>query len=185
MAVAGLKFPHRVGLAAGFRQGRTVADGAVHHGFCICRGGHGHTRRTATREPEAAAVPSQGRPGADQPDGVQQQRGLEDLGGSACANRPAWPDRRGATSAGTKPRPNATRPADDYHDVLQGALHPHVDYFAVNVSSPNTPGLRELQDRAPLTALLNCACRTYNRAQDRSAAGIPQDRPGFERCPAR
>lgn len=35
------------------------------------------------------------------------------------------------------------------------ALFDHVDYFVVNVSSPNTPGLRELQDRKPLTALLN------------------------------
>src|SRR5690606_8811023 len=34
------------------------------------------------------------------------------------------------------------------------ALFNHVDYFVVNVSSPNTPGLRELQDREPLTALL-------------------------------
>lgn len=34
------------------------------------------------------------------------------------------------------------------------ALYPYVDYFTVNVSSPNTPDLRELQDREPLTALL-------------------------------
>ncbi|MDF0715902.1 quinone-dependent dihydroorotate dehydrogenase [Muricauda sp. 334s03] len=34
------------------------------------------------------------------------------------------------------------------------ALFEHVDYFVVNVSSPNTPGLRELQDREPLTKLL-------------------------------
>ena len=34
------------------------------------------------------------------------------------------------------------------------ALFPHVDYFVVNVSSPNTPGLRALQDKEPLTALL-------------------------------
>lgn len=34
------------------------------------------------------------------------------------------------------------------------ALYPYVDYFAVNVSSPNTPGLRELQDKEPLEALL-------------------------------
>ena len=35
------------------------------------------------------------------------------------------------------------------------ALFPHVDYFAINVSSPNTPGLRALQDKEPLMALLN------------------------------
>ncbi|WP_394970643.1 quinone-dependent dihydroorotate dehydrogenase [uncultured Croceitalea sp.] len=35
------------------------------------------------------------------------------------------------------------------------ALFEHVDYFVVNVSSPNTPGLRELQDKKPLTEILN------------------------------
>lgn len=34
------------------------------------------------------------------------------------------------------------------------SLYPHVDYFVVNVSSPNTPGLRELQEKEPLQALL-------------------------------
>jgi dihydroorotate dehydrogenase len=35
------------------------------------------------------------------------------------------------------------------------ALHPVVDYFVVNVSSPNTPNLRELQEKEPLMALLS------------------------------
>lgn len=43
---------------------------------------------------------------------------------------------------------------DDYLSCFN-ALFDHVDYFVVNVSSPNTPGLRELQDKKPLTALLN------------------------------
>jgi dihydroorotate dehydrogenase len=42
---------------------------------------------------------------------------------------------------------------DDYR-ICFNALYEHVDYFVVNVSSPNTPGLRELQDKEPLTALL-------------------------------
>ena len=48
------------------------------------------------------------------------------------------------------PNEEATR---DYSICFE-ALFPHVDYFVVNVSSPNTPGLRELQEKAPLTALL-------------------------------
>ncbi len=43
---------------------------------------------------------------------------------------------------------------DDYVKCFE-ALHTVVDYFVVNVSSPNTPGLRELQDKAPLLAILN------------------------------
>lgn len=43
--------------------------------------------------------------------------------------------------------------ASDYIAAFK-ALHDVVDYFVVNVSSPNTPGLRELQEKAPLAALL-------------------------------
>jgi dihydroorotate dehydrogenase len=49
------------------------------------------------------------------------------------------------------PNENAT---DDYRSCLS-ALHPHVDYFVVNVSSPNTPNLRDLQEKEPLKALLS------------------------------
>jgi dihydroorotate dehydrogenase len=42
---------------------------------------------------------------------------------------------------------------DDYV-ICFNKLFDHVDYFSVNVSSPNTPGLRELQDRKPLTHIL-------------------------------
>ncbi len=48
------------------------------------------------------------------------------------------------------PNENAT---DDYVKCFN-ALHDYVDYFVVNVSSPNTPGLRALQDKEPLMQLL-------------------------------
>jgi dihydroorotate dehydrogenase len=43
---------------------------------------------------------------------------------------------------------------DDYTQCFE-ALHPYDDYFVVNVSSPNTPGLRELQEKEPLRKLLS------------------------------
>jgi len=43
---------------------------------------------------------------------------------------------------------------EDYNYCFE-ALYPYVDYFVVNVSSPNTPGLRELQEKEPLKKLLN------------------------------
>lgn len=43
---------------------------------------------------------------------------------------------------------------NDY-EICFEKLHEHVDYFVVNVSSPNTPGLRDLQDKGPLTAILS------------------------------
>ncbi|MBY8854174.1 dihydroorotate dehydrogenase (quinone), partial [Saccharothrix sp. MB29] len=42
---------------------------------------------------------------------------------------------------------------EDYRASLR-ALYRHGDYFAINISSPNTPGLRSLQDRGALTELL-------------------------------
>lgn len=42
-------------------------------------------------------------------------------------------------------------------------LYPHVDYFVVNVSSPNTPGLRDLQEKEPLTHLLKTLKRENGR----------------------
>ncbi len=51
----------------------------------------------------------------------------------------------------TTPNENAV---DDYK-ICFNALFDHVDYFVVNVSSPNTPNLRALQDKEPLTKLLN------------------------------
>ena len=44
--------------------------------------------------------------------------------------------------------------AEEDYLACVDALHAHVDYFVVNVSSPNTPGLRELQEKEPLSKLL-------------------------------
>lgn len=54
------------------------------------------------------------------------------------------------------------------------ALFDYVDYFVVNVSSPNTPGLRELQDKEPLTALLNQLKRQNTKL---AAAKSTQEKP--------
>ena len=62
------------------------------------------------------------------------------------------------------------RAVEDYLTCVD-ALHAHVDYFVVNVSSPNTPGLRELQGREPLTLLL--------RAVVKRNADHPGERPVF------
>lgn len=53
---------------------------------------------------------------------------------------------------------------DDYLSAFED-LHPYVDYFVVNVSSPNTPGLRELQEKKPLTKILN-ALKDANAKKD-------------------
>ena len=54
-----------------------------------------------------------------------------------------------------KNKDTANEKAGDDYEISFRALYTQVDYFVVNVSSPNTPGLRELQDKGPLTLLLN------------------------------
>jgi dihydroorotate dehydrogenase len=57
---------------------------------------------------------------------------------------------------------------DDYVNAFN-ALFPYVDYFVVNVSSPNTPNLRELQDKEPLTQLL----KTLVKENEKQASKKP------------
>ena len=58
------------------------------------------------------------------------------------------------------------RAIDDYLLCLE-ALHPYVDYFVVNVSSPNTPNLRDLQEKEPLKKLL-LAVKEANGKKEKS-----------------
>jgi len=158
LTVAGLEFPHRVGLAAGFdKDGRWLHE-LMAMGFAFVEVG------TVTPNPQ---------PGNPKPRlfRLNRDRGLINRMGFNNGGLDALVERlkrrpEGLIVGGNIGRNKATpneRAADDYHACFVG-LHPHVDYFAVNVSSPNTPGLRELQDRAPLTALLR-RLQEHNRAQ--------------------
>lgn len=156
--VAGLTFPHRVGLAAGFdKDGRWLHELKA-MGFAFVEVG------TVTPKPQ---------PGNPKPRlfRLKEDRGLINRMGFNNGGLDALIERLkrrpdglivGGNIGRNKVTPNE-RAADDYQACFVG-LHPHVDYFAVNVSSPNTPGLRELQDRAPLTALLE-RLQEHNRAQ--------------------
>jgi len=60
---------------------------------------------------------------------------------------------------------NKITPNDEaVEDYKKGfaALYPYVDYFVINVSSPNTPGLRDLQDKEPLTKIINALADLNN-----------------------
>ena len=68
---------------------------------------------------------------------------------------------------------NATTPADDLPRVVEdyiscvNTLGPYADLLVVNVSSPNTPGLRTLQSRAPLTQILSAVVAAADRVPRR------------------
>ena len=146
--VLGLRFPNRVGLAAGMdKNGRALAAWPA-LGFGFVEVG------TVTRHPQ---------PGNPKPrlfslpasDAVINRMGFNNDGAAALAaklaqGKPAVPL---GISIGKSKITALEDAVDDYRFSLR-TLYPYADYFAINVSSPNTPGLRALQDKSALTDLL-------------------------------
>jgi len=144
----GITFPNPVGLAAGFDKDAKYIDPLACLGFGAIEIG------TVTPLPQ---------PGNDKPrlfrlpaDGALINRmGFNNHGAAHARERLKQVRERvvvGGNIGKNKVTPNE-QAADDYEKCFR-ELYDSVDYFVVNVSSPNTPGLRELQDKEPLTQLL-------------------------------
>ncbi len=145
--VFGLKFKNPVGLAAGFDKNALLYNELSNFGFGFIEIG------TLTPKPQ---------------DGNPKKRLFRLKADKAIINRMGF-NNEGVLSAvaqlkkehkvliGGNIGKNKVTPNDEAvkdYLICFNALYDHVDYFVVNVSSPNTPGLRELQDKKPLTALL-------------------------------
>ena len=146
--VWGLHFPNPVGLAAGFDKDARWTDDLAALGFGFIEIG------TVTPRPQ---------PGNPQPRlfrlkedaALINRMGFNNGGASAAAGRLKYrkdPVIIGGNIGKNKDTPNEDAIAD-YEQAFRD-LYEVVDYFVVNVSSPNTPGLRALQDKEPLLALL-------------------------------
>lgn len=87
-------------------------------------------------------------------DGRPRQRGTAGPTGGSAVSRTADVPRMiiGGNLGKNKVTPNEDAWQD--YEICFRALYPYVDYFVVNVSSPNTPGLRELQDKEALRRIL-------------------------------
>ncbi len=162
----GLTFPGVVGLAAGMDK-----DGVAPHVWAAL--GFGHVELGTVT---ATAQPGNPRPRMFRlPDsaGLVNRMGFNNAGATALAARlEAAGVRRDSTSpgmpVGISLGKNKTTPvAEATGDYLTSfaAVAPHADYVAVNVSSPNTPGLRTLQEGAVLRELV-AALVAAARAQD-------------------
>ncbi|HEX9334376.1 MAG TPA: quinone-dependent dihydroorotate dehydrogenase [Pseudonocardiaceae bacterium] len=147
--VFGVRFPNPVGLAAGMDK-----DGIALAGWAAL--GFGHVEvGTVTWHPQAGnprprlyRLPASG--------ALINRMGFNNHGAQALAERlrQLGPQRVPIGISIGKSRITPVADAvDDYRSSLR-VLHPYADYVAVNVSSPNTPGLRGLQDRALLDDLL-------------------------------
>ncbi|SNZ00253.1 quinone-dependent dihydroorotate dehydrogenase [Flagellimonas pacifica] len=145
--VFGLKFKNPVGLAAGFDKDAKLYNELSDFGFGFIEIG------TLTPKPQP---------------GNPKKRLFRLLDDQAIINRMGF-NNKGVFEAveqlkkkhrvligGNIGKNKVTTNKDAIKDYLIcfEALFEHVDYFVVNVSSPNTPGLRELQDKEPLTDLL-------------------------------
>lgn len=146
--VMGLEFTSPVGLAAGMDKDARHVDALMDLGFGFIEVG------TLTPEPQ---------PGNDKPrlfrlpaDRALLNRMGFNNGGVQDAVERLRKRRPGIIVGGNigknKLTPNE-RAVEDYVKCFE-ALYPVVDYFVVNVSSPNTPGLRALQEKGPLLAIL-------------------------------
>jgi len=157
--VGALRFPNQLGLAAGFDKDARVVTGLAALGF-------GHIEvGTVTPRPQ---------------NGNPRPRVFRLPGDGALINRMGFPN-GGATAAVARLRALAGEPrefilgvslgkqkdtpleaaADDYVVVMR-AVYPYADYLAVNISSPNTPGLRELQGGRYLESLLSTVTAENN-----------------------
>ncbi|HET7326352.1 MAG TPA: quinone-dependent dihydroorotate dehydrogenase [Nocardioidaceae bacterium] len=165
----GLRFPSPLGIAAGFDKNAKGVDALVGLGFGFVEVG------TVTAQPQPGSPrPRLFRLPADR--AVVNRMGFNNDGAEAVAQRlaqrlaqrrtPGQPVVVGVNIGRTKVVPTAAAVSD--YEASTRLLAPHADYLVVNVSSPNTPALRDLQAVEPLRALL-----TAVRAQ---ADAVTEDR---------
>jgi len=166
--VFGLRFPNRVGLAAGYDK-----DGDGWRGLACL--GFGHIEvGTVTPEPQ---------PGNPKPRifrlveerSVINRMGFPGRGADYVAAQLRGRPRGGAiigVNIGKQKTTELEDAAGDYEQLVD-VFAPLADYLAVNISSPNTPGLRKLQERGFLGALLGRVAARRDRAADDIGRRVP------------
>ncbi|HWI59649.1 MAG TPA: quinone-dependent dihydroorotate dehydrogenase [Bacillota bacterium] len=148
----GLRFPNPLGLAAGMDKWAEAAPIWPSLGF-------GHA--------ELGAATWHAQPGNPQPrlfraipaEAIINRMGFNNPGAEAIASKLAdwrqrgrWPAHPVGMNLGKSKITPLDRAAEDYAASFR-TLRPHADFFVVNVSSPNTPNLRQLQDKSALEAI--------------------------------
>jgi dihydroorotate dehydrogenase len=145
--VFGLKFKNPVGLAAGFdkdaklyKELSNFGFGFIEIGTLTPKGQEGNPKKRLFRLKEDSAIIN--RMGFNNGGVLEAVERLKTNDGVLI----------GGNIGKNKLTPNEEATSD--YEICFDALYDYVDYFVVNVSSPNTPNLRALQDKEPLTQLL-------------------------------
>ena len=165
----GLRFPNPVGLAAGMDKNAAALPAWAAMGF-------GFT--------ELGAATWHAQPGNPQPrvfraiaeEAIVNRMGFNNRGAEAIAGKLVewkklnrWPRHPVGMNLGKSKITPLEKAAEDYANSFR-VLRPHLDFFVVNVSSPNTPNLRQLQDKSALDEIFS-ALQEVQR--DGAAAGKP------------
>ena len=173
VTLAGLKFPNRVGLAAGLDKNARCIDGLGAMGFGFVEVGTvtpltqpGNPKPRMFRLPQANALINRlgfNNDGLDafianvQRATFRQQRGQAMLLGLNIGKNAATP---------------IERATDDYLLGLNG-VYPHADYITINISSPNTKNLRALQSDEALDALLGALAQRRETLSQQQGKRVP------------
>jgi dihydroorotate dehydrogenase len=162
----GLAFPNPVGLAAGLDKHAEHVESLCALGFGFLELGGvtprpqpGNPRPRLFRIPEARAIIN--------------RYGLNSVGVDAFVSNLSRFSRKcfiGVNIGKNKDTPNESA-ADDYEHCLE-KLYPHVDYVTLNVSTPNTAGLRDLQETEPLAALLSRMKSKREKLRDKHGRNV-------------
>ncbi|MFI7599738.1 quinone-dependent dihydroorotate dehydrogenase [Actinoplanes sp. NPDC049681] len=145
----GVRFPNPIGLAAGMDKNGVALPAWPALGFGFV---------------EVGTVTAKAQPGNDKPrlfrlrdsEAVINRMGFNNAGAAALADRLKALGPLGIPLGVSLGKSKVTPLEEAVQDYLTSyeLLHPYADYIAVNVSSPNTPGLRTLQDKSAVAALL-------------------------------
>ena len=147
--VFGVRFPNAVGLAAGMDKNGVALNAWPALGFGFI---------------EVGTVTAHAQPGNDKPrlfrlpdsEAIINRMGFNNAGAAALAARLEQLGPIGVPLGVSLGKSKVTPLGEAVEDYLTSyrLLHPYADYIAVNVSSPNTPGLRTLQDKEAIAELL-------------------------------
>lgn len=166
--VMGIDFPSRIGLAAGMdkdggalRAWPLLGLGFVEVGTVTAHPQSGNPRPRLFRLPDDRAVIN--------------RMGFNNAGSAALADRLARLGPLSVPLGISLGKSKATPVEDAVEDYLISLrrLHRHADYLAINVSSPNTPGLRALQDGAALRALVDALVGECGELAEREGRAVP------------
>jgi len=154
-----MDFPNPVGMAAGFDKNAAIPDALFNLGFGFVEVG------TVTPRPQAGnPKPRLFRLVEDQ--AVINRLGFNGQGAAAVVARLQHRQQRGVLGVNIGKNRDTTDEIDDYVKGVS-LFAPLADYLTVNISSPNTPGLRDLQRRERLSELLTAIVEARNAVEGR------------------